>query len=212
MYMTATVAWNPSKSYLGPKCTSSESIFFHLHHCNGSTTDIFTMLPKVHQFKTPPPPLQQCTMLPKVYQIRTPPPLQQWLYNWLYQKLPKVQNASTTATKVSGSLQLTFRNVTNMLLEGVVRIVSYVHVPLCDSLTNLKEISSWVMIAALFQPNSSITLVTPSTAQDSEGTVWKDEEKRCRSLSASEEDAYETWSGDMICVTARDIYSIAVKL
>lgn len=151
--VTATVAWNPSKSYLGPKCTSSEST-----------------------------------------------------------KLPKVQNTSTTATKVSGSLQLTFRNVTNMLLEGVVRIVSYVHVPLCDSLTNLKEISSWVMIAALFQPNSSTTLVTPSTAQDSEGMVWKDEEKRCRSLSASEEDAYETWSGDMICVTARDIYSIAVKL
>ena len=126
--------------------------------------------------------------------------------------LPKVQNTSTTAKKVSGSLQLTFRKVTNMLLEGVVRIVSYVHVPLCDSLTNLKEISSWVMIAALFQPNSSITLVTPSTAQDSEGTVWKDEEKRCRSLSASEEDAYETWSGDMMCVMVRDIYSIAVYL
>ena len=99
-----------------------------------------------------------------------------------------------------------------MLLEGVVRIASYVHVPLCNSLTNLKEISSWVMMAALFQPNSSITLVTPSTAQDSEGTVRKNEEKRSRSLSASEEDAYETWSGDMMCVKVRDIYSIAVKL
>ena len=61
------------------------------------------------------------------------------------------------------------------------------------------------MMAALFQPNSSITLVTPSTAQDSEGTVRKNEEKRCRSLNASEEDAYETWSGDMMCVKVRDI-------
>ena len=61
------------------------------------------------------------------------------------------------------------------------------------------------MMAALVQPNSSITLVTPSTAQDSEGTVRKKEEKRCRSLSASEEDAYETWSGDMMCVKVRVI-------
>ena len=107
-----------------------------------------------------------------------------------------------------------------MLFGGVVRfkiiIISYIHALyvhalyihalLCNSLTDLKEISSWVMMAALLQPNSSITLVTPSTAQDSEGTVRKKEEKRCRSLSASEEEAYETWSGDMMHLKVR-VYS-----
>ena len=73
-------------------------------------------------------------------------------------------------------------------------------------LTDLKEISSWVMMAALVQPNSLITVVTPSTAQDSEGTVRKKEEKHCRSLSASEEEAYETWSGDMMGVKLRVIF------
>ena len=102
-----------------------------------------------------------------------------------------------------------------MLFGGVVRfkiiITSYVHALLCDSLTDLKEISSWVMMAALLQPNSSITLVTPSTAQDSEGTVRKKEEKRCRPLSASEEEAYETWSGDMMHPKVRVIFVFTVE-
>ena len=88
MYMTATVAWNPSKSYLGPKCTSSESIFFT------STTATMALQLTFHN-ATKSAPVQNTSTTTATMHNAT-------------KSLPD-QNTSTTATM---ALQLTLPKVT----------------------------------------------------------------------------------------------------